>query len=184
MSRRFALVQVSVLALAAVWIWASRVPPGLADQSSLSVPYIGFLAPDLEVTTLTGQQARLSDFRGAPVLLNFWATWCPPCRAEMPAFQQIFNDYQEAGLVVLAVNATHLDSLPEVKNFLQEYKLTLPVFLDTNGSASSLYQVRAMPTTFFIGRDGKINDIEFGGPLSEATIRLKVEELLKNERRP
>lgn len=102
----------------------------------------------------------------------------------MPAFQQIYEEYRDSGLVILAVNATHQDSLPEVLYFLREFNLTLPVYLDSSGNASALYQLRAMPTTYFVGADGKIKDIEFGGPLSEATIRLKVEDLLSDMKAP
>lgn len=169
-----------LLAFGAAWIWFSRIPPDQADQVSPSVPYTGFLAPDFEVTHLDGQRVKLSDYQGSPVVLNFWATWCLPCRVEMPALQRIHEDYQDSGLVMLAVNATHLDSIDGVRAFTQEHGLTLPVVLDLEGAASTLYQVRAMPTTFFIAANGEIVDIAVGGPLSEATIRLKVEDMISN----
>ena len=96
----------------------------------------------------------------------------------MPALQRIYQEYGDSGLVVLAVNSTHQDNLPDIKNFIDEFGLLLPVYLDLDGTASSLYQVRALPTTFFIGADGKIQDVQVGGPLSEATIRVKVQDLL------
>ena len=174
----FRLIQILVLLIGAAWIWISRVPQDDINQVTLSVPYKGFTAPDFEVTTIQGETVKLSDFHGSPMVVNFWASWCPPCRAEMPAFQRIFEEYRDSGLVVLAINSIHQDNLVDVKNFSDEFGLMFPVLLDFDGSASNLYQVRALPTTFFIGADGKIQDVEVGGPLSEATIRVKVQDLL------
>ena len=176
--RKFPLLHVLILLIGAAWIWISQVPQEGMNQAAPSVPYKGFSAPDFEVTTIQGESVKLSDFQGSPVVVNFWASWCPPCRAEMPALQRIYQEYRNSGLVVLAVNSTHQDNLEDLENFIAEFGLIIPVYLDSDGTASNLYQVRALPTTFFIGADGKIQDVEVGGPLSEATIRVKVQDLL------
>ncbi len=176
--RKIPLLQVGILLFGAAWIWISKVPQESMNQAAPTVPYKGFSAPDFEVTTIQGETVKLSDFHGSPVVLNFWASWCPPCRAEMPALQRIYEEYRNTGLIILAINSTHQDNLPDVKNFIDEFGLIVPVYLDFDGTASNLYQVRALPTTFFIGADGKIQDVEIGGPLSEATIRVKVQDLL------
>ncbi|OGO32016.1 MAG: hypothetical protein A2Z16_16825 [Chloroflexi bacterium RBG_16_54_18] len=176
--RKFSLLQVLILMIGAAWIWISKVPQDRINTVAPTVPFKGFSAPDFEVTTIKGETVKLSDFTGSPMIVNFWASWCSPCRAEMPALQRIYEEYRNSGLVVLAVNSTHQDNLPDIKNFIDEYSLLLPVLLDFDGTASNLYQVRALPTTFFIGADGKIQDVQVGGPLSEATIRVKVQDLL------
>ena len=120
------------------------------------------LAPDFQLLSLGGQSVSLSDFRGKPVLMNFWATWCPPCRAEMPFIQAIFADKRWADkvLVVLAVDIG--ESPSTVSEFMKKYGLTFPVLLDSTQDISLRYNVRAIPTTFLIDRNGIIIDIKIG----------------------
>ncbi|MCF6278176.1 MAG: TlpA family protein disulfide reductase, partial [Anaerolineales bacterium] len=116
--------------------------------------------------------------RGQVVLVNFWATWCPPCRAEMPAFQRAYNDYAEQGFVIVAVNATLQDNLADIVNFVQEFALEFPLALDNDGAVYQQYQVRSLPTSFFIDREGMISEVVIGGPIAEALIRSRIEALL------
>jgi peroxiredoxin len=97
----------------------------------------------------------------------------------MPAIQEMHTAFQGQGLVVLAVNATNQDTYTGIAPFIDEYGLTFPVLLDSNGEAGSLYQVRSLPTTIFIGRDGTIQKIIVGGPMSKALLQSRIEELLK-----
>lgn len=115
---------------------------------------MGESAPDFQAQNLDWQTISLSDLRGKPVLLNFWATWCPPCREEMPYLQQIHEEWSGEGLIVLAVNIG--ESPAAVEEFAQVYNLTLPILLDINGAAAQVYNVTAIPATFFIDRDGII----------------------------
>jgi len=134
---------------------------------------VGKVAPDFTASGLDGTLITLSDMRGKPVLLNFWATWCPPCREEMPVIQRYF---EEAGSAVhiLAVNLTTNESSPkEVEEFLRREGYNFPVALDVDGSAAKLYMIRFIPTSFFIDEDGVIRQIHVG-PLS----REMVEEVL------
>jgi thiol-disulfide isomerase/thioredoxin len=112
-------------------------------------------------------------------MINLWASWCLPCRAEMPSLQEVYEDYTGKGLVILAVNATNQDTLADVESFINTVGITFPVLLDTQGTASRDYQLSALPTTFFIGRDGIILDVVVGGPMSEALIRKRVDQLLE-----
>jgi len=119
-----------------------------------SVARVGEPAPDFQLENLDGQLISLSDLRGKPVLINFWATWCRFCRDEMAYLQQIHEEWSDKGLVVLAINFG--ESPSEAKGFLQTHNLSLPVLLDTNEKVARKYNVPPIPTTFFIDKDGII----------------------------
>lgn len=119
----------------------------------------------------------MSDFRGRPVIINFWATWCGPCRVEMPHLQAAYEAYQKGGLVVLGVNLTERDSPQHVPDFLAEFGLTFPVVLDENGSVAEMYRVFGQPASVFVDKDGVIHQV-FQGPVNEQFINDRVVELL------
>ncbi|GAB2551128.1 redoxin domain-containing protein [Gracilibacillus alcaliphilus] len=121
---------------------------------------IGNLAPDFTLETMDGERVHLSDYRGKPVLLNFWATWCLPCREEMPDMEQL---YQDTDVQVLAVNLTSTEnSIRDVEHFVAEYGLTFPILLDQHSGVSDLYQIRPLPTTYIIDAEGVIQLYVFG----------------------
>ena len=127
---------------------------------SSPAPQVGKQAPDFQLPNLEGQSISLSDFRGSPILLNFWATWCGPCRQEMPFIQGIFEEQTSENLVILAVNIG--ENSAAVKNFMQSGNYSFPVLLDTDQDVALEYNVRAIPTTFFIDKDGIIQVIKMG----------------------
>ncbi len=168
-----------VLLLAGLgWIWASAAPAGATTSGKIPAPQVGFLAPDFSLTTLDGRSVTLSDLRGQVVLVNIWATWCPPCRAEMPAIEATYRAYQNQGFVVLAVNATSQDKQADIQPFMDEFGLSFPVPLDIDGAVTRAYHVSSLPTSFFIGRDGIIRDMLIGGPMAEAQLRARIQKLL------
>lgn len=135
-----------------------------ATATSLPVgPYEGALAPDFGLMDMEGNLIKLSDLRGQRVLLNFWATWCPPCRAEMPDLQSAYAKYKESGFAVLAVDFRETEE--KVKKFQQAYGITFPVVIDDTGAVALAYQVRGIPSSFFIGRDGVVV-LRYPGQLS------------------
>ncbi len=159
-----------------IWLIGSRVrETGLAVREA---PQPGYRAPGFSLRTMEGGTLSLADLRGRVVVLNFWATWCPPCRAEMPAFQRLYARYADRGLVVIGINATKGDDLAAVFAFRQQYHLTFPILLDEAGQVNRSYRVSALPTTFFIDPQGIIRDVVVGGPLSEAAIEARLRDLL------
>ena len=171
-------VSIITLGLGLVWIWLSKVTPDSIVNSAIQVPQEGFLAPDFELVSLEGELVSLSELRGKAVLVNFWATWCPPCRSEMPAMQQVFDEYGTEKFVILAVNRTHQDRSQDVETFVLERELTFPILLDNTGDVSNQYQVRSLPTSYFIDPDGIIREVVIGGPMAEALLRSRVDHLL------
>ena len=97
----------------------------------------------------------------------------------MPAIEKIHNEYKDDGLVVLAVNMTYQDTKSNIIPFTAEYGLTFPILLDQTGAVGTAYQLRSLPSSFFIGRDGIISEVVIGGPMAEALLRTRVEEILK-----
>ena len=115
----------------------------------------GIMAPDFELPTLDGRKVKLSDYRGKAVLLNFWATWCPPCKVEMPWFVDLQKQYGNDGLVVLGVAMD--DTTPQkIAAFASEMGVNYPVLLGTDQVSDDYGNVQYLPTTFYIGRDGRI----------------------------
>lgn len=167
------------LFLAAIWTWASAAPDAATTSGLIPAPKEGFLAPEFDLETIDGQSVRLSDLRGNPVLINLWASWCPPCRAEMPAMERVYQEYRHRGFTILAVNVTNQDSIAAAAAFTQAYGLTYPILLDVEGAVSRQYQLRSLPTSFFVDSQGIIREVIIGGPMSEALLRTHVERLLE-----
>lgn len=178
-TRRWKILSILILLAGAGWIWVSKAPPGNAVAARPPAPRQGFSAPDFTLQTLDGETVRLSDLRGQPLLINLWASWCPPCKAEMPAFENVYREYKDKGFQILAINATNQDNLNNAINFVQEYKLTFPILLDTNGEVSRQYHLNSLPTSFFVDRNGVIQQVVVGGPMSEALLRIRIEQLLQ-----
>lgn len=109
--------------------------------------------PDFTAQTLTGETVQLSDYRGQVVMLNFWATWCPPCRAEMPAIQEAYERYQSQGFVVLAIN--NAEDEAKIAPFARSLGLNFPIVLDETQTLQRKFSVTGYPMSLFIGADGK-----------------------------
>jgi len=123
-------------------------------------PVVGAVAPDFILTNLAGESVSLSQFRGQPVVVNFWATWCVPCRQEMPTFQQAFEQHQAEGLVILALDLAEDASL--VEPFVEEFGLSFEILYDSDGAINKHYLVNGLPRTVFIDRQGVIQHIQVG----------------------
>lgn len=154
MSKRIVLI---VLGIVFVVLFAaielnSNLPPSV---NQVTGPQIGLTAPDFTLKDLNGNTVKLSSLRGKPVYLNFWASWCPPCKAEIPEIQN-FYQINKDNVTVLAVNLTFNDKLSDVVNLLKASNANFPVLLDTNAKSSvaDAYQVYGIPASFFIDKNG------------------------------
>jgi cytochrome c biogenesis protein CcmG/thiol:disulfide interchange protein DsbE len=142
-------------------------------------PSVGDDAPDFTLKNLDGEKVSLSDYEGQPVLINFWATWCGPCRLEMPIIEEMYQKYRDEGFVVLAVDVE--ESITVVNGFVKSMGLTFPVVLDYKGNvADGPYRLRAYPTSYFVGRDGKVTAFH-RGMMTEPIITRYMEQVLATE---
>jgi peroxiredoxin len=143
MARRLLLVLAPLALLVAVGAyWYSQRAP--------SAPVVGKAAPPFQLTDLTGAKETLAEYRGRPVVLNFWATWCEPCKQEMPALQAEAASSKD--LVVLGID--NVEPAIRVKPFVQQYGITFPILLDQDGTVVEQYRIIGMPTSFFVDRAG------------------------------
>lgn len=140
----------------------SNVGPQV-EVAGFTEPSNGLAAPDFSLPSVNGDLVNLSDMRGRFVILNFWATWCGPCRVEMPELDRLYRAHEAHDLIVLAVNVTTSDSVQAVEAFIDELDLSFPVLLDATGAVTGqLYNVLGLPTTYFIDPAGTIMRMQLG----------------------
>lgn len=175
---------ITILLVSGLWVVWSRAEPGSTTAGRIPAPRQGFLAPDFSLTSFDGHSLRLSDLRGQAVIVNVWASWCPPCQAEMPAMQRVYQAYHAQGLEILGVNAAHSDQETEARAKAESWGLSFPLLFDLDGEVSRQYQVQSLPSTFFIDAQGIIQNVVVGGPMAEALLRIEVEKLLAQKAIP
>ena len=158
------------LALALLLLVSACLPAGGVGSSK------GDVAPDFSLPALDGGAQNLRDYRGQVVILNFWASWCAPCRAEMPDLQVAYTELRDKGLVVVGINQSERGE--KVRSFVQEFGLTFPILLDEDQTVGHKYGVRGLPTTFIIDGGGVIREV-IVGPLTRSAVHRQVKELLK-----
>ncbi|NIR96654.1 MAG: TlpA family protein disulfide reductase [Gammaproteobacteria bacterium] len=130
-------------------------PASAADEPEVRQLTNRYLADGFYLKDLDGDLRRLEDFRGRVVLLNFWATWCPPCREEMPSMQQLYQDRTDEGLTVVAVSVDR-GSPEEVRAYVEELELTFPVLHDRDNRVSDRYRIPGVPVSYLVDRRGRI----------------------------
>ncbi|WP_079509089.1 redoxin domain-containing protein [Mesobacillus jeotgali] len=145
--------------------------PEAIEASNISTGIdAGMMAPSFTLKNLRGEEVDLKNYRGKKVMINFWATWCPPCKKEMPAMEELYKNYSQE-VEILAIN---LDPANDVKTFVKENNLTFPILLDELASTQQTYQVVSIPTTFIIDEKGQILKKHIGSMTYE-----QMKELLK-----
>ncbi len=174
-STRWYLVFVVILVFGGGWLWWTRFPgdgppAGLEPRAA-----VGYPAPDFALEELaTGQIRRLSDLRGTPVILNFWATWCGPCRAEMPLLQDTYRAY---GGTIALIGVDQGEPPQVIQEFLDTYGIDFPIWLDRDMAVGNTYRVMGIPTTYFIDAQGIIRAIH-PGQLNERILAEQLQTIL------
>ena len=161
----------------------ATAPTGTPAPPATESLAVGAAVPDFTLPDLFDQSTTytLSAYRGQPVILNFWASWCVPCRREMPALQQTAARYEADGLVLMGMNQTYLDTLDEARAFVEELGLTFPTTRDDGGATgATAYRVVGIPTTVFITREGEVAHIQIG-EMSLEQITTYTEQLIAGE---
>lgn len=153
-----------------------NIPPAV-DLSLAIEPRVGFRAPEFSLQTVDGQSFRLGDLIGKSVVVNYWATWCVPCKQELPILEKLHREYLDKGVVFISVNALDQDSLDNVQATIHEYGMTFPVLLDQNRQFADSYQAIFFPTTFMIDASGVIREISLGDN-TEEELRASLTRLL------
>ncbi len=145
------------------------------DSSSPTQDSTSSLAYNFKMQNLNGEELQLSDLTGKPIVLNFWASWCPPCKAEMPDFESAFNKHKDTvTFVMVSVD----DTLEDAKDFYEGSGYTFPAYFDSLGEGSYIYGISSIPQSFFISADGKIIS-SHTGMISAAQLENGINELIK-----
>ncbi|WNC17204.1 thiol-disulfide oxidoreductase ResA [Brevibacillus brevis] len=165
-------IRVAVLGLLLVALVFALYSSFVKDPNAVKV---GSAAPNFSLQQLNGPEMALGDLKGKGVVLNFWGTWCEPCKKELPALQQQYNQFKDKGLVVIGVNIG--ESPVAVEPFVKQFGVNFPILLDSDSQITKLYRIGPIPTTYFISPDGDVEEI-FIGQLNEAMIAEKVTKIL------
>ena len=155
-------------------VMISAVVYTIAFKDKVKVLSVGDTAPDFELVDLDGNTHRLSEYRGQGVFLNFWGTWCGPCKREMPHMEKMHAEFEDKGVKILAISVK--DSKLKVESFRDRYELTFPVAIDQTDSVKVVYNISPLPTTFLINAEGKIEEI-ITREMSETEIRKNMESI-------
>jgi cytochrome c biogenesis protein CcmG, thiol:disulfide interchange protein DsbE len=151
-----------------VWLVGCSAPPAAR---------LGGPAPDFTLQTVDGETVQLAQLKGKPVWINFWATWCVPCREEMPAMQELYDQYRDQGLVIVAVNME--EDAATVRRWIEGGGYGFTFVVDSDGQQVKRYNVTAAPTSYFVGRDGVIRDLKLG-QISRGEMVAKLDKLLSS----
>ena len=170
----------AVLWVALLLFIGSRMWPQIA--AAFGVQSASANAPDFELTTLDGQRVSLTSLRGKVVLVNFWATWCPPCRIEMPGFQRVYEAKRDAGFTIVGVSTDAVGSRA-VADFVRERGITYPIAMATGAVIQDFGGARALPTSFLIDREGRIRH-EVKGIFTSVALEQAVDRLLAERSSP
>lgn len=144
-------------------------------------PKEGYLAPQFSLNNLSGSLVRLSDFKGKVVLLNFWATWCAPCRREIPSLERLYHMRKDQGFEIVAVNGENVTN-SQIASFAKKFEMSFPILLNPRRDIGSKYWVRAIPTSFLLDKNGVIRwKIVGGREWDDTSVLSRIDELLREE---
>jgi len=178
-----ATVVVGLIILGLVWFFDSPGGFGVSESVNLTAsasgpaPRVGREAPDFLVQELDGEYIRLSDFRGQPVWINFWATWCPPCRAETPDIQAVYEEREADGLVIIALSIG--EDADTVRGYVERTGTTFTMGLDRDTAIAAQYRIVGIPTHYFVDADGILREWRIGS-MSLKTMNKLVDEIMSD----
>jgi thiol-disulfide isomerase/thioredoxin len=177
-ARFYAMVMIGVglIAIGIVLFLLLNNPVALSEDFSAVPAQVDFVSPKLDLEDLSGKPVSLDDYLGSVVLVNLWATWCPPCREEMPTLQKFYEKYKSEDFVLIAINQE--EPLETVAPFVKEFGLTFPVWLDLDYQAEREFKTDSLPSSFVIDRTGRVRLIWFGG-ISKKNLEKYVTEVIK-----
>ena len=155
----------------------SNKPEAAAKEDAVVPQAVDFPAPALKLRDLEGKQVSLSDYLGRVVLVNNWATWCPPCEAEMPTLEAYYQDHRAQGFILVGIEAG--EPVPEVSQFVEKYALTFSIWLDPENEALESFHNSALPSSYLLGKDGNVI-LGWTGPISRDGLEQYVTPLLEN----
>ncbi|MBJ6362534.1 TlpA family protein disulfide reductase [Paenibacillus sp. MAHUQ-46] len=167
------IIIVAIAVLTVLAVFQSSTPTGNKEE----LPKEGYKAPQISLNGLDGKTYSFESLNGKPVIINFWASWCGPCKTEAPDLVRTYEKYSKQ-IEIYAVNITAVDSLDEAKAFVAEYGFSFPVLLDLDGSVTQRYQVKPIPTTFFVNGKGIITD-QVIGAVDPQDMERKIKRLIK-----
>lgn len=169
------LVVIGVVSM--IMVSASLTSPIPTEVSTNPPAEVNFPAPDIQLHDLAGSQVSLDDYRGVVILVNNWATWCPPCRQEMPILNTYYQDHDQEGFIIVAIDAG--DSVDVVANFVDQYSLTFPVWLDPDSSALNSFRNNYLPSSYLIDRNGQVIKV-WSGAVTYDSLDQHITPLLKD----
>jgi peroxiredoxin len=177
--KHFITIALAITALSLAWILLTPVFfPAVEADASRAAPHQGFYAPSFTLETPSGEQHALEDYRGQPVLIFFWASWCSVCKSVMPGLESVYQEFRPQDFTILAVNTTTQDILSSAVNEFTSRGYTYTMLLDQDGTVANLYRMRAVPTSFLVGPDGRVTDVVIGSGISEGFLRARLSQLL------
>jgi len=161
-------------------VWQEPKDSAAVIAEAVQKPEVGYLAPHFSLTGLDNQVYKVEGKRNKPVILNFWASWCGPCRLEAPDLQKLYEKYKDE-IDVYGINVTSNDSPEAASAFVQTYKLTFPIPMDVAGTVSNRYLIQAFPTTYVVDTQGVVRK-KIIGMIDAGTLELELRKLLAEKR--
>ncbi len=169
------LIAIGIMFMLLLYNQQNEAAASASDFSVVPIK-VEFVAPNLELQTLEGESVSLSKYRGSVVLVNLWATWCPPCREEMPALLRFYEAYKSDGFILIAINQEESPDI--VQSFVDDYGLTFPVWLDEDYIAQQEFKTMNLPSSYVIDRDGQVRLMWIGG-ISQKNLEKYVPDIIK-----
>ncbi|OQX64780.1 MAG: hypothetical protein B5M51_02685 [Anaerolinea sp. 4484_236] len=173
-------VGIILLGIAALFIFPSdkntKTSPSPEDEySSIPLP-VEYDAPELALTNLANEDQSLADYRGSVVMVNLWATWCPPCKAELPILQEYYKDHKDEGFVIIGIDSQ--ESLKQVEGYIKTTTVKYPIWIDPKGAAGMAFNSFSLPASFVIDRDGVVR-LAWTGAISKNMLEKHVTPLIQ-----